>query len=93
MRRLKPGASSAGDHVVFEVRDTGVGIPSAKLATIFDRFTQVDDSSTRTIGGTGLGLALSRDLARRMGGDLTVASAPGAGSTFTLILPRGPPAP
>ena len=71
------------------VRDTGRGIAAERLATIFDPFVQVDRHLTpASQQGVGLGLAISRDLARGMGGDLTVASTLGAGSTFTLELPR-----
>ncbi len=78
-----------GDGTVVRllVRDTGVGISVEKQAVIFDAFVQVSTGLTRTSEGTGLGLAISRDLARGMGGDLTVESTPGAGSTFTLTLP------
>ena len=71
------------------VRDTGIGIPANKLAAIFEPFVQVSGDLTRSAEGTGLGLAISRDLARGMGGDLTVESEAGAGSMFTLTLPRG----
>jgi signal transduction histidine kinase len=74
--------------VVFRIRDTGPGIPAADLDRIFDPFTQVDQSLRRTKGGTGLGLPVSRRLARLLDGDLTVESEPGRGSTFTLALPR-----
>jgi PAS domain S-box-containing protein len=73
------------------VADTGVGIPTDKLEAIFDPFVQVDPSHTRTAEGSGLGLSISRDLARGMGGDLEVRSTVGEGSTFTLTLPSGAP--
>ena len=74
--------------VLVRVADTGVGIAPDKLQTIFEPFVQLGRSLTSTPPGTGLGLAISRDLARAMGGDLTVESAPGMGSTFTLSLQR-----
>ncbi|MDF1505917.1 GAF domain-containing sensor histidine kinase, partial [Roseisolibacter sp. H3M3-2] len=77
----------AADVVAIAVSDTGVGIAPDKLATIFEPFVQVDQRLTRPHEGVGLGLAISRDLARGMGGELTVESTPGAGSTFTLTLP------
>jgi PAS domain S-box-containing protein len=70
------------------VRDTGLGIPADKLNSIFEPFVQVGRSLTTPHEGTGLGLAISRDLARAMGGDLTVESEPGKGSTFTVALKR-----
>jgi signal transduction histidine kinase len=73
------------------VHDTGVGIPVDKLETVFEPFVQVDTRLARPHGGAGLGLAISRDLARGMGGDLTVTSAVDVGSTFTLVLPRHVP--
>lgn len=76
-----------GEMVTFSVRDTGVGIPGDKLEAIFEPFVQVERNLTRTAEGAGLGLAISRDLARAMGGDLTVRSRLREGSTFTLTLP------
>ena len=75
-------------QVAFAVTDTGVGIAADQRTTIFEPFVQVDATLTRTRSGVGLGLAISRDLARAMGGDVTVASDVGVGSTFTLTLPR-----
>jgi len=69
------------------VADTGPGIPQEHLARIFQRFYRVDTARSRDVGGAGLGLALAREYARLLGGDLTVASAPGDGATFTLTLP------
>ena len=77
-----------GEQVVVRVTDTGIGIPPDKLEMIFDPFVQVRADLTRQHEGTGLGLAISRDLARGMGGDLSVESTVGAGSSFTVVLPR-----
>lgn len=71
----------------FQVIDNGIGMGEATLATLFTAFTQADATTTRRFGGTGLGLAISGNLAQRMGGRISVTSAPGAGSTFTLRLP------
>jgi PAS domain S-box-containing protein len=79
--------------VAVEVHDTGIGIPREKQATIFDPFVQVGRRLDRPGEGVGLGLAISRDLAHAMGGDLTVESEPGRGSVFTLTLPPLPAGP
>jgi CheY-like chemotaxis protein/anti-sigma regulatory factor (Ser/Thr protein kinase) len=71
----------------FTVRDTGIGMTPAQLARLFEAFSQADAATTRKYGGTGLGLALSRRLCRMMGGDVTVESEAGRGSTFTVRLP------
>ena len=75
------------DAVLFEVSDSGIGIRAEHLQQVFDPFWQVEQRKTRKVGGSGLGLTVSRRLARLLGGDLTVASALGQGSTFTLRLP------
>jgi PAS domain S-box-containing protein len=77
---------------VFSVSDTGIGIPADKFDHIFEEFAQADDSTTRQYGGTGLGLPLSRRLCRLMGGELSVTSEAGVGSTFTIEIPAGVPA-
>ena len=73
--------------MVIKVRDTGMGIAPEKKEEIFLPFTQDDNSSTRKYGGAGLGLSVSRQLARLLGGDITVSSRPGEGSTFPITLP------
>ena len=78
---------SVNDRVLVRVADTGVGIPDEKLSHIFDAFVQLDRRLNQPREGVGLGLTISRDLARAMGGELTVESAVGLGSTFTLDLP------
>jgi signal transduction histidine kinase len=86
--RVDVGCEPRADHVRLRVRDTGIGIPSDKLGVIFEPFVQVRAGLTRTAEGVGLGLAISRDLARGMGGDLEVESTVGVGTTLTLTLPR-----
>jgi signal transduction histidine kinase len=86
--RADNGGAAAPDRAYLRVRDTGVGIPAAKLDAIFEPFVQVRSELTRQSGGTGLGLAISRDLARGMGGDLVARSTEGSGSTFTIVLRR-----
>jgi signal transduction histidine kinase len=82
-------AAAGIDTVAIRVTDSGHGIAPEQQARIFEPFVQVDARLVRMQEGVGLGLAISRDLARGMGGDLTVESRLGAGSTFTLLLPRG----
>jgi CheY-like chemotaxis protein/nitrogen-specific signal transduction histidine kinase len=74
--------------VQLAVRDEGIGIPPEKLATIFEEFSQADESTTRDFGGTGLGLAITQRFCRMMGGDIAVESTPGEGATFTIRLPE-----
>jgi len=85
--RIELDAEAADHEVRIRVRDTGRGIPEDQLVHVFEPFVQVDSQLTRTQEGVGLGLAISRDLARGMGGDLTAESTPGVGSEFTLALP------
>jgi PAS domain S-box-containing protein len=85
--RISVSCARIGDRVALRVRDSGPGVPANKLEAIFEPFVQLGRALNSPHEGIGLGLAISRDLARAMGGDLTVASAPGAGATFTLMLP------
>jgi signal transduction histidine kinase len=80
-------SAAGGDVLVFAVSDTGIGMTPEQMTRLFEEFAQADASTTRRFGGTGLGLALSRRLCRMMGGDITVRSEPGRGSTFTIRLP------
>jgi signal transduction histidine kinase len=84
---------SKRDHLVdIHIDDSGCGIEQDKLEAIFEPFVQLSSGLTRTAEGSGLGLAISRELARLMGGDVSVQSQTGKGSTFTLSLPMSPPA-
>jgi signal transduction histidine kinase len=78
----------AGQRAGIRVRDTGLGIPAERLDSIFEPFVQVGRSLTTRHEGTGLGLTISRDLARAMGGDITVESEIGKGTTFTVTLKK-----
>jgi signal transduction histidine kinase len=79
------------EHVAFAVTDSGIGMTEEQIGRLFQAFSQADTSTSRRFGGTGLGLAISRSFARILGGDLTVTSREGEGSTFLLTLPKEPP--
>ncbi|HKD99054.1 MAG TPA: ATP-binding protein, partial [Micromonosporaceae bacterium] len=85
-------ARTADDAVAFRVIDTGIGISEDKLELVFEAFQQADGTTSRRYGGTGLGLSISLELARLLGGAITVSSEPGTGSAFTLTIPLEVPA-
>ncbi|HLO49317.1 MAG TPA: DAHL domain-containing protein [Kamptonema sp.] len=85
--KLKTTQSFIPHLIIFEVKDTGIGMTSDQLQHIFQPFTQADASTTRKYGGTGLGLAISQQFCKMMGGEITVESEVGVGSTFTVWLP------
>jgi two-component system, OmpR family, sensor histidine kinase SenX3 len=84
-------AELLGDRCAIAVRDHGIGIPSRDLERVFERFYRVDRARSRQTGGTGLGLAIVRHVAQNHGGEVTVESHEGEGTTFTLLLPAAPP--
>jgi two-component system phosphate regulon sensor histidine kinase PhoR len=89
--RVSVAVRSAPDgRVAIEVADSGIGIPRAEQSRIFERFYRVDKARSRELGGTGLGLSIVRHLVQALRGDVRVASAPGAGSKFTVTLDRAP---
>ena len=77
-----------GDAWEVRVSDQGIGIPAGELDKVFERFYQVDGSTTRRFGGVGLGLAVAKEIVEAHGGHIWVQSAPGAGSTFGVVLPK-----
>ncbi len=87
----REGGEGADAAMVFRVIDTGIGMTAEQLARLFQRFSQADETTTRKFGGTGLGLAITRAFCRLLGGDVTVESAPGTGTTFTIRLPATMP--
>lgn len=84
---VKLTVETAGQSVEFRVSDSGIGIPDGQRENIFEAFRQADGTTSRRFGGTGLGLTISRDLAIRLGGNITVSSQVGVGSVFTLTIP------
>ncbi|HET9042075.1 MAG TPA: ATP-binding protein [Burkholderiales bacterium] len=89
---IAPAVADGRNWIEIAVADTGMGMGREQLDRLFEDFSQGDEATQRKFGGTGLGLAISRRICRAMGGDLTVVSAPGQGSTFTARLPEHPPA-
>ncbi|WP_165435627.1 PAS-domain containing protein [Bradyrhizobium sp. Leo121] len=79
--------NEAGDGIEFQVRDTGIGMTPDQQAKVFEAFTQADESTNRAYGGTGLGLAITRSFCRLLGGDVTLTSEAGKGTTFVVRLP------
>ncbi|RME74826.1 MAG: hybrid sensor histidine kinase/response regulator, partial [Chloroflexi bacterium] len=88
---IRVTARADKEKVIVSVSDTGIGIPPEKLDDIFEEFTQVDASTTRKVGGTGLGLPICRHFVEMHGGKIWVESTPGEGSTFTFAIPINPP--
>ena len=86
--RQEPDPVDSAPWLIFDVADTGIGMTEEQIGRLFEAFSQADAATTRRYGGTGLGLALCRRLCRLMGGEVTVKSEQGRGSTFTARLPR-----
>jgi PAS domain S-box-containing protein len=95
VHRSAPAGDAPGTRpwVEFRVRDTGIGMTPTQVARLFEPFTQADASTTREYGGTGLGLSITRKFCQMMGGEVSVESKEGRGSTFTIRLPAEVPAP
>jgi signal transduction histidine kinase len=86
--RVEVRLADEPDQATIEVRDEGLGIPPSEQDRIFEKFYRLDAEMTRGIGGSGLGLYISREIVEQMGGTLSVDSVPGTGSTFAVTLPR-----
>jgi signal transduction histidine kinase len=84
----RQGQEDGRDCVIIEVADTGIGMTPEQMNKLFQEFSQASSKTASKYGGTGLGLVISRRFCQMMGGDITVASEPGYGSTFTIRLPR-----
>jgi len=89
--RVSRETANGGDWLRFTVEDTGIGMSPQQVGRLFERFTQADESTTRNYGGTGLGLALTKAFAHLLGGDVTVESIEGQGTSFTLRIPVAAP--
>jgi len=84
----RQGQENGREWVTIAVADTGIGMTPEQMGKLFQEFSQADASTTCKYGGTGLGLAITKRFCQMMGGDITVESEPGRGSTFTIHLPR-----